>query len=86
MAVKRYHIDIVPELGIIAENVKSIRQAAGLTQKQLSAKALVSPAIISGIENGTGNPSILTMLSLADALGVAGSDLLSARCDIDDSQ
>lgn len=45
------------------------RNAAGLTQQQLSAKAGIDQAILSKIETGKANPSIGTLQKVAKGLG-----------------
>ena len=78
MSTEHYHFDVSPELGILAENVKNLRNKKGLSQRQLGINAGVSSAIISGIENGTGNPSVLVVCRLAEELDVTLADLLTA--------
>lgn len=77
MSLEYYHIDVSPELGILAENVKNLRKKNGLSQRQLGIDAGISSAIISGIENGTGNPSVLVVCRLAEALDVSPGELLT---------
>jgi len=52
--------------------VKSLiqaRNAAGLTQQQLSAKTGIDQAVLSRIETGKANPSIETLKKVAKGLG-----------------
>jgi transcriptional regulator with XRE-family HTH domain len=77
MSTEHYRFDVSPEFGILAENVKNFRNKKGLTQRQLGFNAGISSAIISGIENATGNPSVLTVFRLAEALDVSLADLLT---------
>ena len=81
MSTEYYHINVSPELGILAENVKNLRKKKGLSQRRLGIDADISSAIISGIENGKGNPTILVVCRLAEALDVSLSELLS-DCNI----
>jgi phage repressor protein C with HTH and peptisase S24 domain len=53
----------------IAENLKRIREAAGLSQPQLAAKATVSQQLISQIERGV-NDTTRKLPQIARALGV----------------
>jgi len=53
----------------LARQVLQRRRALGLTQEQLAA-ADVRQSEISRIENGRGNPTVLTLARLADALGL----------------
>jgi transcriptional regulator with XRE-family HTH domain len=53
----------------LAREVFDLRKAAGLTQRQLAAKASVQQADISRIEAGDANPTLATIAALAYALG-----------------
>ena len=46
------------------------RHAAGLTQKELSAKTGITEGDISKLERGTGNPSLRTLNRLAEGMGM----------------
>ena len=51
--------------------IKECREAANMTQEQLSAASGVSRTIISGLENGTTrHTTTKTLLNIARALGV----------------
>ena len=84
MVVESFHIDIMPELGRLGANVKRLRLGSGFTQKQLSDRSSVATSIISKIESGTGNPSILTVLMLAKALRVDVGTLLNEQRGTDE--
>lgn len=52
-------------------NIAALREQKHMTQEELSIKANVSRAIISGLESGrTKQTTIKTLRKLADALGV----------------
>jgi transcriptional regulator with XRE-family HTH domain len=53
----------------VASRIRSLRQAQGLTQKQLSARSDVNAASISRIENGL-TPRVDALVRLARALDV----------------
>ena len=53
----------------IADKIKAVRKAKGLTQGELSHKLKVSQQVISRIENGRENISLATLKRIADALG-----------------
>ena len=61
------------------ENMKKLRKAKKLTQKDLGKLVGISEAQISLIENGKRFPSFETLLKIAEALDCESSDLLSAR-------
>ena len=52
----------------LANALKKARKQAGLTQVELSKRSGISQADISRLENGTGNPSVLLLHRLADAM------------------
>jgi transcriptional regulator with XRE-family HTH domain len=62
-------------LTAFGSNVRRHRQREKLTQEQLAASADLDPTYISGIERGVRNPSILSVLRIADALGTTVSAL-----------
>lgn len=61
------------QLGV---NVRSLRQASGLSQEAFSDKCGFARSYMSRIERGISNPSIDALEILADALEVTVSDLL----------
>ena len=56
-------------------NVRKQREAKDLTQEILAEKASLDPTYISGIERGVRNPSMLSVLKVARALGTPLSRL-----------
>lgn len=64
------------------ENLKKIRKAKGLTQKELAKLSDLSEAQISLIESGKRFPSYEALLKLAEALDCESADLLSTRQSI----
>ena len=61
---------------LVAQNVKRIRLAKGLTQEQFSEISGFSQQYVSGLETGRRNPTIVTVYELAKALGVSHIELL----------
>jgi DNA-binding phage protein len=53
----------------LAAEFLALRTEQGLTQRQLSAKSGIPQADISRIESARGNPTLVTVSSLARALG-----------------
>jgi transcriptional regulator with XRE-family HTH domain len=60
----------------IAANVRRARTAAGWTLDELAARAGASKGVVVQIEQGRANPSIGTLLKVADGLGVPLARLL----------
>lgn len=56
-----------------------LRYAAGLTIKQLAEISGVSKTQINHIENGKGNPTVMTICLLAEALKVEPSELFYVK-------
>ena len=61
----------------LATNVRRIRTARGLSLSDLARRAGVAKATLVGLESGRGNPTVSTLRSLADELGVAIEQLLT---------
>ncbi len=62
---------------IISKNIKKYREKAGITQDNLARKADIPFSTYQKIEGGfTPNPSIQTLLNIANALGVKVDDLI----------
>ncbi len=57
---------------VLSKNIKKLREHAGLSQDQMARKAGIPYSTYLKIENGvTPNPSIQTVLSIAEALGIS---------------
>jgi transcriptional regulator with XRE-family HTH domain len=59
--------------------VRECRLAMGISQVELGRRSRVTSKFISEIERGTSNPSLETVLLVADALGRSLPDLLQAE-------
>ncbi|HXT11975.1 MAG TPA: helix-turn-helix transcriptional regulator [Candidatus Angelobacter sp.] len=57
-------------------NVRKRREERELTQEALAERADLDPTYISGIERGVRNPSVLSVVRIARALGVTTSKLM----------
>jgi transcriptional regulator with XRE-family HTH domain len=60
----------------IGENVRELRQRAGLPALELARRSGVARNTIAALEAGQGNPTVDTLYALADALAVPLSELL----------
>ena len=56
--------------------VREIRREAGLTQEQLADRSGLHVTYIAGIETGRRNPSVRSIVALAEGLGVDAWHLL----------
>ena len=61
---------------ILAQNVKSLRQAAGLSQETLADRAGLHRTYVSSVERAQRNVSIENIYALASALGCDPRELL----------
>jgi len=66
-----------PALIALGSNVRRIREAKGLTQERLGEHAELDPTYISGIERGVRNPSLVSIVRVAQALKIT----VSALCE-----
>jgi len=63
-------------LNVLGMNVRKRREERELTQEALAERADLDPTYISGIERGVRNPSVLSVVRIARALGVTTSKLM----------
>jgi XRE family transcriptional regulator, regulator of sulfur utilization len=61
----------------LARNLVSLRHARTLTQDALAKAANVPRSTIANLESGTGNPSLVVLVKVADALAVPIDELLA---------
>jgi transcriptional regulator with XRE-family HTH domain len=67
-------MDIGEQLLYIIEKIKSIRIKKGVSQMELSLRSNLSQSFIANIEKGKKQPSVLTLIKIADALEVNPQD------------
>lgn len=60
------------------DNLRAARLARGLSHGELSSLAGIDIATVYRLEAGDRQPRLPTILRLADALGITGSDLIRA--------
>ena len=58
------------------KKVRALREAAGMTQKELGDKVYVTCQMINQIEHGVKKPSLDLLERLAKALGVTKAELI----------
>jgi transcriptional regulator with XRE-family HTH domain len=66
-----------PEKRAFARVLSQMRQERDLTQEELAFESGYHPKYISLLERGKYSPSLTTILELADALQISGSDLIA---------
>lgn len=67
---------------VIGKNIQRLRRERSLSQEELSFRSDSSRAYISGLEAGKRNPTALSLVKFADALGVTVIDLLTDHIDL----
>ncbi len=63
----------------LAHRVRGLRQARGLTVRELSGRSGLSPRLLALIEAGSANPTLSTLCDLATALGADVPQLLTSE-------
>jgi len=61
---------------VLGERVRSLRERHGITRKSLAAATGVSERHLANLEYGDGNPSVLVLQQVADALHCSAAELL----------
>jgi len=67
-------MDISEQLQYIIERIKTIRVKKGISQMDLSLRSNLSQSFIANLEKGKKQPSVLTLIRIADALNVNPQD------------
>ena len=62
----------------LGENIRKIREAKGLSGKEVALSSKMDPAQYSRIENNKTDPALSSLLKIAKALGVSVADLFTA--------
>jgi len=62
----------------LARNLASLRHTRGLTQEALARSAKVPRSTVANLESGAGNPSLVVLVKVAQALGVPIDELLAS--------
>ena len=63
----------------VGDNIKRLREAKGISQRQLAREAGISQPLLCQIERGTKNPSLPVGVALAAALGVPVKEMALGR-------
>lgn len=66
-------------LNTFGENLRSLRTARGMTQKELGDRVGLSKAVVSKYENGLGYPTLDMVMTLAAFFGVTTDFLLGMQ-------
>jgi len=67
------------QIKLIGSNIKRLRKSRKLTQEKFSESIQIEKARLSRIENGKANPTVKTLVRIADALETNLSYLISSE-------
>lgn len=70
--------DLAPTLKKLGRRVREMRLARDLTQEDLARGAEIDPKHLQDIEAGRSNPTVSTLLGIADALRCSIAELFGA--------
>jgi len=76
-------MDIKEQLQYVIDNIKTIRVKNGVSQMELSLRSNLSQSFIANLEKGKKQPSVLTLIKIADALRVNPQDFFPEPIDSD---
>lgn len=74
-SIRQYLILLMTINKKLGKRVRKVREELGLSQEELGFKSGLHRTYISDIERGTKNPTVVTIDTLAKALGVSISEL-----------
>jgi transcriptional regulator with XRE-family HTH domain len=64
-------------LNKFGENLRKLRKSKGLSQEELTFRADLSKNMVGNIERGEVNPTLTTIVTLANALEVSKAELMN---------
>jgi len=76
-------MDIGEQLQYIINKIKAIRIKRGISQMELSLRSDLSQSFIVNVEKGKKQPSVLTLLRIAEALDVNPQDFFPESLSFD---
>jgi transcriptional regulator with XRE-family HTH domain len=62
-------------LRLLAERIRMLREAKGWTQEQLAERAAMQRSYLGDLELGRRNPSVRTLVKVANAFGISVQEL-----------
>ena len=79
-------MEIGEQFQYVVEKIKSIRVKKGCSQMELSLRSNLSQSFIANLERGKKQPSVVTLLRIADALGVTPQDFFPEPLDLESKE
>ena len=77
-------MDIGEQLGYVIGKIRTIRREKRVSQMELSLRSNLSQSFIANVESGKKQPSVSTLLRIADALDVNPQDFFPELLDRND--
>lgn len=74
MPVSETHV-----LRLLADRIKALRRTRGWSQEQLSERAVMQRSYLADLERGSRNPSVRTLVKIANAFGVPVAALVEEQ-------
>ncbi|MDB5827044.1 MAG: transcriptional regulator, family [Variovorax sp.] len=66
-----------PALLALGRAIQSLRKARGISQEELAHRSHIDRSYMSSIERGTQNPGVMTVVQIADGIGVSMACLIA---------
>jgi transcriptional regulator with XRE-family HTH domain len=74
-------MDILEQLRFVVGQIKKLRIQHGLSQIELSVKADLSQSFLANLEKGKKQPSVLTIIRIAEALDISPQEFFPPKTD-----
>jgi transcriptional regulator with XRE-family HTH domain len=79
-------MDILDQLHYVTSQIKKLRVRQGVSQMELSLRANLSQSFLANLENGKKQPSVLTIIKIADALDLHPKEFFPQNAAVTDKQ
>lgn len=66
-----------PALVALGKAIRSLRKSQGMSQEELAHRSQVDRAYMSSIERGTQNPGVMTIIRIAQSMGVSAAEIFA---------
>lgn len=70
---------------LLARRIKALRRSKRWSQEQLAERASIQRSYVADLEGGYRNPSVRTLVKVANAMGVSLAALFQEKAEIDRS-
>lgn len=67
-----------PALVALGGAIRSLRKSQGISQEELAHRSQVDRAYMSSIERGTQNPGVMTIIRIAEGMGISVAEIFTA--------